>query len=396
MAGLGRAIAGSRGHRPFFLAASAYAALALALWLAVLDGRLGLSGSLPAARWHAHEMIFGYLVAVLSGFLLTTTRGARVFVLLLLWAAGRLAILLHAGAPSPVAAVIDVAYLPALALLRDPPLWRRPKWPTTAFLPLLLGFAAINAAFHLDALGVLPGASERAVMLAVDAIALMIAIIGGRLVPGYTRAMLIPVRAPRRAALEAGSVALLLLMALADAAGMTAAGAGAALAAGALQAARLAGWRTRDTLSRPLLLVLHVGFAWLALGLVLNGLAGLAGVIAPVDALHAITVGAVGTLTLGMMARLIRSHARLPLTSDAPTTAAFALVIAAALLRSVGPVLAPEARPALYLAAGAAWIGAYALFLLRHALLPRSPSQAQSAGRGKRAARASASSGERS
>src|SRR6185437_15260588 len=134
-----------------------------------------------------------------SGFLLTTTRGWRVWALFGLWLAGRVAIAVTLATPGVAGAALDLAYLPALALLRDPPFWRRPKWPTAGFPALLLALAAAE--------------------LAVELIALMIAVIAGRLVPGYTRAMLIPLRAPRHAGLEAASVAALLLLIAADTAG---------------------------------------------------------------------------------------------------------------------------------------------------------------------------------
>ena len=351
-----------RGQRVFFLGAAAFAGLAMSWWLWALASGAA-TGPVAPPLWHAHEMIFGYLAAVLSGFLLSTTRGWRIGALFALWAAGRAAL---AFAPPVLAAPLDLAYFPALALLRDPPLWRRPKWPTLGFLPLLLALTAANAAFHLDALGLLPGAAERSLILAVDLIALLIAVIAGRLVPAYTRAMLIPVRTPRHAGLERASVAMLLLLLLADAAAMPRLAGIAALLAAALQAFRLAGWRTRDVLQRPLLLILHLGFAWFALGLALLGIALLTGDIARSDALHGVTAGAVGALTLGMMVRLTRAQARLSLGSDAMTNAAFALILLAAALRVFGPILAPAAGYDAILAAGALWIAAFTLFLARY------------------------------
>jgi uncharacterized protein involved in response to NO len=357
-----------RGHRPFFLGAAGFAGLAMGWWLWAL-GAGGWEAPLAPSAWHAHELIFGYLTAVLSGFLLTTTRGWRVPVLFGLWIAGRVAVAaMLLGAASPLAAAcVDLAYLPALALLRDPPFWRRPKWPTLGFIPLLLAFAAADAAFQADALGILPGAAQKSLGIAVDLIALMIAVIAGRLVPGYTRAMLIPVKAPRHQVYESATVAIMLALIAADATGFDVVAGLAALLAAALQLLRLAGWRTRDVLLRPLLLILHLGFAWLALGLALLGLALLTPFVARSDALHGITAGAVGSLTIGMMVRLTRSHARLPPVADAGTTAAFALVFLAAVLRVFGPMLLPMAGYDAIVLAGACWIGGFALFVLKYA-----------------------------
>jgi len=362
-------VAAMRGSRPFFLGTACYAGLAISWWLWALSGGFPEGGPLPLALWHAHAMIFGYLVAVLSGFLLTTTRGWRVWALFGLWLAGRVAIAVTLATPGVAGAALDLAYLPALALLRDPPFWRRPKWPTAGFPALLLALAAADLAFWLDALGIFPGGAEHSLRLAVELIALMIAVIAGRLVPGYTRAMLIPLRAPRHAGLEAASVAALLLLIAADTAGWPRLAGGAALLAAALQAWRLAGWRTGAVLGRPLLLILHLGFAWLALGLALFGLALLTPWIAPGDALHGITIGAAGSLTLGMMVRLTRSQARLPLETDAATSVAFACIVAAAVLRVLGPMVLPTLAGEAILAAGVAWIAGFALFLARYAVV---------------------------
>ncbi len=360
-------VSAARGHRPFFLGAAAFACLSIGGWLAVLDGAVAVGGPLAASRWHGHEMIFGYTIAVLSGFLLTTTRGWRIWVLLGLWMLGRAGVMLTGWVPLPVTAGIDVLYLPVLALLRDPPVWRRPKWPTIGFLPLLLALGAINAAFYLDVLGMLPGASERALQLAIDLLTLMIVVMAGRLVPGYTRAMLIPIRAPRDPWRERLSIVLVLLMLALDAIGMLSMPGAIAIIAGTLQAVRLAGWRTRDVLRQPLLLALHIGFAWIALGLVLRGVADLTGWITHIDALHGITVGAIGTLTLAMMARLTRTHGRLPPGSDTVTSAAFVAITIAALLRGVGGAIAPAAALPTILVSGVVWIVAFGLFLVRYA-----------------------------
>jgi uncharacterized protein involved in response to NO len=363
----------SKGHAPFFLAAGAFAVLAVGWWLAILAGAAAAPPGWSPPRWHAHEMLFGYAVAVLAGFLLIGTGPRRAALLLALWLAGRLAVACAGALPLGLVAALDLLFLPALALGREPPVWRGLRWPTAGFLPLLLGLAAADLLFHLDALGLLAGGAGRGALLAVDLLSLMIAVMAGRLVPGYTRAMLIPVRRPRDPFAEAASVALLLALLAADQLGWSGAAGLAALAAGALLAVRLAGWRTGDVLGRPLLLVLHAGYAALAAGLVLRGAAVFTARIAPTDGLHAITVGAVGLLTLGMMTRLARTHARLPLEAGAPTTASYALLAGAALVRVALPILAPPLAAAAWFGAGALWIAAFLLFLVLHApMLARS------------------------
>lgn len=351
-----------KGHQPFFLGAALFAILAVGAWAAMLAGALPLGGD--PALWHAHEMLFGYTVGVLAGFLLIGTSGWRLGVLATLWAAGR--IVLAAGAPAGLAAPVDLAFAPALALLRLPPLWSGRKWPTIGFVPLLAALFAGNLSWHLDRLGLLPGAAARGEGLALDLYTLMIAVMAGRLVPGYTRAMLIPLRRPKDPAREAWSAALGIGLLAADQFGWLMLAGGFALALAGLQALRLAGWRTRAALRHPLVIVLHLGFAWFVLGLAPRGTAALIGWPAPAEALHALTVGAVGTLTLGMMGRLVRTHARQPLTASRLDLLSYALLSAAALARAVLPAAVPAVRSAALVGAGLLWVLAFALFLAGH------------------------------
>jgi uncharacterized protein involved in response to NO len=358
-----------RGYQLFFLAAGGFAALSLALWT------LSLAGVAPpiAPSWHGHEMAFGYMTAVLAGFLLAGGGGKRIGVLGALWLAGRLAPFAAGTALALPFAALDLLFLPALVLLRRPALWRGWKWPTIGFLPLGAVLTVANLLFHAGAAGLVAGGEALGLGLALDLYALMIAVMAGRLVPGYTRAMLIPVRTPRHAGLELGSVALLVGVALAALAGLDAVAGALALAAGVLQAARLAGWRTIDVLRRPLLLVLHLGYLWFALALLLRGTAALFGWPAPSEALHAFTVGAIGMLTLGMMTRLARVHARRKLAAGAFTAGGYALLLLAALVRVFGPVALPEAAALAWQIAGLLWVAAFALFLAEHARMLTAP-----------------------
>ncbi|MBX6366911.1 MAG: NnrS family protein [Rhodospirillales bacterium] len=352
-----------RGHQPFFLGAALLAIVSMALWLAALEGSMQMPSGAPAAHWHAHEMLFGYTVAVLAGFLLGGGAGWQPPLLFLVWLAGRIAAV---AGPAELSAALDLALLPALALLRTPPLWRGFKWPTVGFLPLLLMLFVAELLWHLDALGRFPGGAAAGTRLAVDLFTLMIVVMAGRLVPGYTRAMLIPVRTPKDPGRERASVGIAVALLVFDQVDWSAGVAAAALALGALQAWRLAGWRTRDVLSRPILLVLHLGYGWLVFGLFLRGLAELTALIAPADAVHATTVGAIGMLTLGMMGRLARTHARRALAAAPADMLSYGAMFAAAFARSLLPALVPEARRGALLAAGLLWSLAFALFLWAH------------------------------
>jgi uncharacterized protein involved in response to NO len=355
-----------KGHRPFFLGAAAFAIVAIAFWLGILEFSAPSPGRLGPAQWHAHEMLFGYTIAVLAGFLLTGSTGARPAILFSLWLAGRVAMAIASDLPPVLVAAVDLAFAPALALLRSPPLWTSFKWPTAGFIPLLGCVFLANLLWHLEALDLVSWGARTGAFLAVDLFTLMIVVMAGRLVPGYTRAMLIPVRAPKDPLRERWSVIIAILLLVSDAAGWTIPSGLAALALGALQAWRLALWRTRDVVRRPLLLVLHVGFGWLVLGLLLRGLAELTPWISVADAIHATTVGAIGTLTLGMMGRLARIHARRELVANTIDVASYAMLFGGAVARVVVPVVAPQARQGAIVVAGMLWAAAFALFLLEH------------------------------
>jgi uncharacterized protein involved in response to NO len=228
-----------RGHQPFFVAAAAFAVLSIAVWLSILDGAVQPSSSLPAASWHAHEMLFGYTLAVLAGFLLLGARGPRVWLLVAIWAAGRLAMAATSALPAELVAAIDIAFAPALALLRAPSLWSSWKWPTVGFVPLLGGVAAANLLWHLGAVGIAPGGARAGELVMLDLVTLMMVVMAGRLVPGYTRAMLIPVRTPKDPVLERWSIGLALALLIADQGGWAAAAGLSAAGLGSIQTVRL-------------------------------------------------------------------------------------------------------------------------------------------------------------
>jgi uncharacterized protein involved in response to NO len=285
--------------------------------------------------------------------------------------------------PPPLVAAVDLAFAPALTLLRSPPLWTSFKWPTLGFVPLLLALFAANLVWHLGAAGVVAAGPRLGAFLALDLFILMLAVMAGRLVPGYTRAMLIPLRYPKDPAREKASIVLALVLLVADLLSWPVIAAAAALVLGLLQGWRLAGWRTARTLDRPILLVLHIGFAWFAVGLLLRGVAGLTSWIALADAVHAITVGAIGTLTLGMMGRLARTQGRRPLAASPLDITGYALLAAAAFARAIVPALAPELREAATVAAGLFWMSGFLLFLAAHGrALARMPEASRAGRRG--------------
>ncbi len=367
-----------QGFRPFFLGAGLWAAVAMGLWLGALDGRLWLPSAFDALAWHAHEMIFGYVVAVIAGFLLTAIpnwtgrmpiQGLPLGGLVLLWVAGRLAVALGQSA-GVAAAAIDLAFLAVLLAVVLREILAGRNWrnlPMAAALALLL---IANGLSHGEALGLADsgGAGQR---LGVAVALLLITLVGGRIVPSFTRNWLVKrdnTRLPAsfgavdRVALAATAAAL---VAWVLAPGSTPTGGLAALAAAAL-ALRLVRWRGVDTGGEPLLWILHVGYAWLPVGFALLALATLADALPPSAALHALTAGAMGTMTLAVMTRATLGHTGRPLTAGAGTTAIYLLVVAAVVLR-IAAGLGPMPYLALLAASGTAWVMAFALFVALYA-----------------------------
>jgi uncharacterized protein involved in response to NO len=361
------------GFRPFFLAAGCAAIALIALWIAHYACIISLPTYYGAIQWHAHEMLFGYTVAVIAGFLLTavrnwtsldTLRGPPLAALVALWIAGRLGAFAPRSVPGWLVASVDLAFLPALATSLASPLLRRRQWRNLPFVPILLVLGSANAAVHLDALGIVPGAGIPGLYAGADVIVLLIVVIGGRLIPFFTQRALAGARPRTWQAVEwlsLGSAAALVIATALRAApvAMETIGALGALA----HAVRLWGWWDRRIGSLPLLWILHAGYAWVVVGFALQALAG-ADVLRPQLAVHAFTAGAIGALTLGMMARVSLGHTGRPLRPHPAVVAAFVLVNAAALLRVfAGWWLPPEWYVRVIVASGLAWLAAFAAFL---------------------------------
>lgn len=356
------------GFRPFFLLAGAAAVVLVAAWLAIYRGRLAPPAYYDLFTWHGHEMVFGYTVAVIAGFLLTAVRnwtsmptptGVSLGGLAAVWLAGRVAPL--APLPGWAIAAVDIAFLPLLAVALAPPLLRRPQARQAVFLPLLLTLAAANAMVHLQMLGLASASARPGLRMAVGVVVLIIAVVAGRVLPFFTQRGV--GAAPRQWPAVEWAVWLTTAgMAVAEPLAAPAALLGPlAAAAAAAHALRLAGWYDRRIWRVPLLWVLHLGYAWLPVGFAMTALAA-AGLIIPQPALHALTVGGIGVLTLGMMARVALGHTGRALQAAPPIALACGLINAAAAVRVLVPAAWPDWYASSVLGAGVLWIAAFALF----------------------------------
>jgi uncharacterized protein involved in response to NO len=367
----------SYGFRPFFLAAGIWAVVAMALWIAFLVAGIGIGGSYGASAWHAHEMLFGYTSAALAGFLLTAVpnwtgrlpvSGRPLVWLGLTWLAGRLALLFPDAIGVGAAMAIDAAFLPVLLAICAREIIAGRKWKDLKILAVLAALALGNIGFHLLVFGT--GDIGLASRLAVGAYVMLIGIVGGRIVPSFTRnwlaksgatALPAPYSHFDSVALLAGLAALALWVALPQAPVTALACAGA----GILHAVRLWRWRGWTTGGEKLVLVLHVGYAGIPLGFLLVAAAA-AGWIEPISALHVFTVGAIGLMTLAVMSRATRGHTGLPLAASPLTALSYLLVLVAALARPVAG-LVPDFMTELLALSGVCWMAGFALFVVEYA-----------------------------
>jgi uncharacterized protein involved in response to NO len=363
------------GFRPLFLLAAAFGVVAVPLWLVALRGGLRPGGPFGALQWHAHEMLFGFTAAIVAGFLLTATgnwtgrptlKGLPLAALAALWVAGRVAVFFAAWAPR-TAAVLDVAFLPLVALACAVPLFAAKNKHNYVFLAILGVLSACNAGAHRAAIAGDGVTVQRLHALALDVYVLVIATVTGRIVPMFTRNATAVAGVERSAVLERATLGFVLVQTLADALQVTPLiHAPLSLCTALVLAARMRRWGTWSSRNNPLLWILHLGSAWLAVGFVLRALADVTAVIPASSALHALTAGAIGSLTLGMMARASLGHTGRMLRASRLTVAAFYAVAGAGALRVAAPLLPSALYLPLLDTAGLAWSTAFALFVVSH------------------------------
>lgn len=365
------------GFRPFFFGAALWAALAMALWVPMLSGHLTLPSSFDPVSWHVHEFLYGYLGAVIAGFLLTAVPnwtgrlpivGWRLGLLALLWLAGRAAIAVSALLPAGVAAAVDLAFPVVLAFVIGREIVVGRNWRNLIVLAMLAVFVLGNALFHWDSAQEKYAAQGYGLRLGLAAGLMMIAVIGGRIIPSFTRNWLVrrgPGRLPAPPMQTFDKLALLALLGalLLWVAGPAWLLTGGALAlAGVLHALRLARWAGNRTLSEPLVLVLHAGYAFLPLGaLVLATESFLPGVFGTAAAQHLWMVGAIGLMTLAVMTRATLGHTGQALSAGAGTVAIY-LSLGLAVLSRLAAGFWPAEASLFHTLSGLAWVAAFGGF----------------------------------
>jgi uncharacterized protein involved in response to NO len=359
------------GFRPFYLLASGFAALSIGLWALQFAGWIGrpyLRGSI----WHAHEMLFGFTLAVVVGFLLTAGRnwsnrptptGLPLAALALLWLAGRVLVLTPWGW---VAAVVNAAFPLAAAVALAIPFVASRNRRNYFFVGLLLLMSAAVLTVHLALLGVVQLPGRIGIQVGLDVVLFIMVVMAGRVIPMFTNNGVPGANATRQPVLEKLALGSALLLLPADLLGLD--GAAMALLAAVGAAAHLARWllwRPWKTGRTPMVWVLHAAYLWIPLHLALRSLAEL-GWVSPSAAIHALTAGAAGGLIIGMMTRTARGHTARRLRADRADVACYLLVLAAALVRVLGPLAAPGWLMPSVLLSAALWSAGFGLYTVRY------------------------------
>lgn len=363
-----------QGFRPFFLGAGIWSFAAVAVWIPLFQGDMALPTAFGPLAWHAHEMIFGFVAAVVTGFLLTAVpnwtgrmplQGPALMALFAIWAAGRIAVWVSETIGAGLAAAIDLLFLAALfaVVLREIAAGRH--WQSLPFPAALVVLFGANALMHAEALG-WAATGRLGGRLGVAVIIALISLIGGRIIPSFTRNWLIKRGETQTPASFSGFDRLCLLAVAAALAVWAFAPEGDVTAvllllAGALSLARLARWRGLRTGAEPLVWSLHLAFLWVPVGLVLTGLSAWGAGVPLSAGLHALTAGAMGGMTLAVMTRATRGHTGRELAADPATTLIYLLVFAAALARVAAPFDADVYMPLLVVSA-VLWCAAFAIF----------------------------------
>ena len=373
----------SLGFRPFFLSAALWAALSMALWILMLRGQPVLPTAFDPVSWHAHEALFGYLGAVVAGFTLTAVpgwtgrpplAGWTLLGLFILWLLGRVAIAVSDHLPPVPVAAIDLSFLVVLGgiLLRE--IVAAKNWRNLAVIALTGAFVAGNAQFHREAAWGVHAASGYGLRIGVAAAIMLISLIGGRIVPAFTRNWLLERGSdrlpaafgrPDRLALVLSLLALVFWAAMPDEFGTGI----FLLAAGVAQFLRLSRWRAMSTGTEPLVWILHVGYAFVPIGMLAVGAAILwPGALTGAAVQHLWMAGAIGVMTLAVMTRATLGHTGEALTAGAGTTVLYLLVVASVIARLLGGAL-PQSAASLWTASAILWCGAFAGFVLLYGRL---------------------------
>lgn len=359
-----------RGFRPFFFLGALHSVVSLALWAGFYNGSVELpETSLDPIAWHAHEMIFGFCMAIVSGFLLTAVanwtgwlpvRQAHLALLTGLWLVGRITVSIDLGIPSWAIIVLEGMFIPLLTLSLAIPLLKSWNARNFIFLGLLTGL------FLCDLFFLVTG-KMAFLHTALMVVLIIVSLVGGRIIPAFTVATLrrngkLVFQTDQRR-LDATAILSLFAVAalLVFMPGTVYLSMAAFLSAG-LHGLRMRHYHVFKALFDPMLWILHAGFGWLVVGLFLLGLSGI-GLVMFSTALHALTVGCIGSMILGMMCRVTLGHTGRDMKADALTVLGFVVMQGVVILRVLGPWLMPAYMTQWIVISATLWALCFAIYL---------------------------------
>ncbi len=360
------------GFRAFFALAGLAALILIMFWNAIFNGTLTSEHYYPNNYWHAHEMLLGYAVAVIAGFLLTavknwtgkpTLTGDQLASLCLLWLYGRILPFYAGLLPDALIALVDFAFLPALAYQVSKPIIEAKQYRNLFFIGLIMLLALGNGLIHAEMLGLQGNTATIGIQLVVATIIILILIIAGRVFPFFTERGIpgtLIIRNPLLDSLSVASAVIVFALQIFGISGTLLAL--AAIVAVAVNVARLSGWYVQRVMYVPLLWVLYAGYGWIILGFMLTVLSAYS-IVLPSLALHAFTLGGIGVLTLGMMARVSLGHTGRAMKASNAMAIAFVLINVAALFRVLLPIAMPHWYENLIYISTLSWLAAFSLFV---------------------------------
>jgi uncharacterized protein involved in response to NO len=365
------------GFRTFYSLAAIFAIAAVILWLRSLAGLSGTGAYLYGVVWHSHEMLFGFSVAVVAGFLLTAVRnwtglptptGAMLAMMAILWLAARVLIIIG---PAPLAAVVDVAFLPALAIAIAGPILRSKNERNYKVLAIVLLLAALHGVFHLASQGYVEiWLSRSSLFVSIDIVIILMSIVGGRVIPAFTRNAIPRATSRHEPWVEVMTFVSMILVVVVTSVQVAWAPSPVLMAmllvvAAASHATRLALWDPVKTIHSPLLWMLPAAYSWIPFAFLLRALAAMN--IIPAGAwIHAMTMGAVSALMLAMMMRSSLGHTGRELVASKADMAAFLLLQVAAIVRVIASIMAGETYQQWIVASGLIWALAFLVFVTRY------------------------------
>ncbi len=366
----------SLGFRVFFALAGLSALILMVLWNAIFKGTLNIDNYFDSTYWHAHEMLLGYSTAVIAGFLLTavknwtnqpTVTGDKLAGLALLWLYGRILPFYSGLLPDALIALVDFAFIPVLAYEISKPIIKTQHIKSLVFIGLLVLLTIGNGLVHAQLLGFYENTAWAGIQLVIATIIILILVLAGRVLPFFIERGLsgtLIIKNPLIDALSIGSAVVTFALQIGIQSGTLLAL--VAFFAAGVNSVRLYGWYVQRIWYVPLLWILYVGYCWIILGFVLSAFSALH-FLSSVLAMHAFTVGGIGVLTLGMMARVSLGHTGRPLKASNAIAIAFVLINITALIRVLIPLILPNWYDTLIYISTLTWLAAFALFMFAYA-----------------------------